>query len=151
MKNNFVLDACAMIAFLSDEVGANKVQELLDLANYGNISLYIHQINLLEIHYGIARSDGIGLADNILTEIRKLPIKVVDKIDNHLFDSSSYFKRNYKISLADSIALGLSRSLKAKLITSDHHEFDIIDNDKEVEFYWIDDDRLTDDGLPNVR
>ncbi|GAB1372897.1 hypothetical protein MASR1M45_29610 [Candidatus Kapaibacterium sp.] len=137
MKNIFVLDACAMIAFLSDEVGANKVQELLDLANYGNIPLYIHQINLLEIHYGIVRSDGIELANHILAEIRKLPLKVVDKIDNHLFANSSYFKSNYKISLADSIALGLSKSLKAKLVTSDHHEFDIIDNYHEVEFYWI--------------
>lgn len=137
MKNIFVLDACAMIAFLSDEVGASKVQELLDLANYGNISLYIHQINLLEIHYGIVRSDGIELANHILAEIRKLPLEVVDKIDNHLFANSSYFKSNYKISLADSIALGLSKSLKAKLVTSDHHEFDIIDNYHEVEFYWI--------------
>ena len=102
-----------------------------------NIVLYIHQINLIEINYGIVRSDGSDIANIILSGIRKLPIKIIDKIDNKLFDNSSYFKSNYKISLADSIALGLSKSLNAKLVTSDHHEFDVIDKNHEIEFYWI--------------
>jgi PIN domain nuclease of toxin-antitoxin system len=44
MKNNFVLDACALIAFLSDEDGADKVQDLI---------LCITTINRLAIHSGL--------------------------------------------------------------------------------------------------
>ena len=48
-----------------------------------------------------------------------------------------YFKINYKISVADSIALGLARTSQATLVSGDHHEFDIIDNAKELNFLWI--------------
>ena len=34
MKSKFVLDACAIIAFLADENGAEKVQDLLNLSKW---------------------------------------------------------------------------------------------------------------------
>jgi len=47
------------------------------------------------------------------------------------------FKRNYRVSLADSVALGLAQQLNAYLVTSDHHEFDPIDRDGKARFWWI--------------
>jgi len=47
----YVLDACALIAFLSDEKGANKVGNLLYQSESGVTTLLIHNINLLEINY----------------------------------------------------------------------------------------------------
>ena len=48
-----------------------------------------------------------------------------------------YFKVNYKVSVADSFALGLAKENRAIMVSSDHHEFDIIENSKELEFSWI--------------
>ncbi len=39
--------------------------------------------------------------------------------------------------MADSIALGLGKQLKAKVVTADHHEFDKIEEKKSADFYWI--------------
>lgn len=35
----FVLDACALIAYLNDEPGADKVEDLLEQAHRGRIQL----------------------------------------------------------------------------------------------------------------
>lgn len=48
-----------------------------------------------------------------------------------------YLKKNYKVSLADSIALGFAKENQARLVTSDHHEFDPIDEAGDAKFLWI--------------
>lgn len=37
----------------------------------------------------------------------------------------------------DIYKVGQSIVTKAKLVTSDHHEFSILENNKELEIYWI--------------
>jgi predicted nucleic acid-binding protein len=48
-----------------------------------------------------------------------------------------YFKANYKISVADSFALGLAKVNQAVLVSGDHHEFDIIEKAGELKFHWF--------------
>jgi len=43
MKDVFVLDACAIIAFLSDEEGADKVEHILKEAKKGKCNIYYEQ------------------------------------------------------------------------------------------------------------
>jgi len=52
MKKTFVFDACALIAFLNDEVGSDIVEKLLEKAISGKTDLIMNKINLLEIYYG---------------------------------------------------------------------------------------------------
>lgn len=37
----FVFDACALIAYLNDEPGADKVEDLLDQAQQNHVQLYV--------------------------------------------------------------------------------------------------------------
>ena len=62
MSGKFVLDACAIIAFLNDEEGADKVEELLWQRERFSCTLFIHEINLLEIYYGVYRDESEELA-----------------------------------------------------------------------------------------
>lgn len=55
MKQSFVLDACAIIAFLTEEAGSDIVQEYLIQAKSGKINLFMNSINLLEVYYGIEK------------------------------------------------------------------------------------------------
>ena len=48
-----------------------------------------------------------------------------------------YFKTNYKISFADSFVLASAKLNNARIITSDHHEFDVIEKDGDMDFEWI--------------
>jgi predicted nucleic acid-binding protein len=137
MKETFVLDACAMIAFLSDEKGAEKIEAVLIGAVKGECSLYINMINVLEIYYGIYREEGLEKAEWVMDIIDSLPITIVKSLRDRLVRESGRLKANYKISLADSIALAEASLRKARLITSDHHEFDAIDEKENIQFYWF--------------
>jgi len=46
-------------------------------------------------------------------------------------------KSTYRISLADSLALAESSLSGAMLITSDHHEFDVIEAAENINFNWF--------------
>ncbi len=137
MKKSFVLDASALIAFLGDERGAEKVEEILRKAGENKIFLYMNKINVLEVYYGVYREDGKKKAEETLLKIQGLPIKITDILSGDIFKEAGRFKAKYKISLADSIAIADAKTKDAFLITADHHEFDIIDRKREAELYWI--------------
>mgnify|MGYP001294601890 CR=1 FL=1 len=133
----FVLDACSLIAFLNDEEGADKVEDLLRKAKEERVKLYINKVNLLEIYYGIYRDDGEEAANETLSTILGLPILVVDKLSDGVLRESGRLKASYNISLADSIAIGEANERDAELVTADHHEFDSLEEKGEAKFYWI--------------
>lgn len=137
MKEIFVLDACALIAFLNDEDGADKVEDILRRAKGGDCSIYMNKLNVLEIYYGVFREDGKEKAEEIFTKILALPLIVVDELKDNVFREAGRLKAIYKISLADSIALAEAKTRGAQILTADHHEFDPIDKEGEAIFHWI--------------
>ena len=133
----YVLDACAMIAVLSDEPGADIVEEIYEKANSGEVVLAMNKINLLEVYYDLIRTYGKDRADKVMDEIRKLPIHIYSEITDEIFIEAGRMKTSYKMSLADSIALAQTITIDGKLITADHHEFDVIENLESIRFKWI--------------
>ena len=53
MSEIFILDACALIALLASEPGAENVKKIIQDAVDGNITVKINQINLLEVYYKV--------------------------------------------------------------------------------------------------
>ena len=137
MSGVYVLDACAMFAFLQDEPGADKVVSVLTTARDGKGKVHMSAINLLEVYYDIYRSVGKAKADEEIAMIKKLPIEVHTEITNKIFEEAGRLKATYKISLADSVALAQAIALDGELLTSDHHEFDIIEGKESIRFHWI--------------
>lgn len=76
-------------------------------------------------------------ARQLVDDIYSLPITVVEALDRPLMQNAGAFKVAYRISLADSVALGLAQQLNAQLVSSDHHEFDQIEADERARFFWI--------------
>jgi predicted nucleic acid-binding protein len=136
MSDKYVLDACSLIAFYNDEEGADVVHSLLKRADTTELKLYLHKLNFLEIYYGYLKDgkDIAGLADNTT---KTLPISIIDSIDDILFYEAARIKANYRLSLADAIALSLAKKLNASVVTADHHEFNIVENKEAIEFLWI--------------
>ena len=137
MNGKFVLDACAIIAFLNDEEGTQKVEQLLWQCNILPNSLFMHEINLLEIYYGVYRDGSKELAEQTYIKVLNMPIKVVTGLRKNVFKEAGRLKAVYKISLADSIALAEAKIRKIPLVTCDHHEFDPIQDRNELDFFWI--------------
>lgn len=137
MRKTFILDACALIAFLNDEEGANLVEKLLCMANARNASLLMNKVNLFEIYYGVYRDDGIEEAKNVLRKIENLPVKIIDTFTDEVFYEAGKLKATNRISLADAIAVAEANIRDVKLVTCDHHEFDALEKEKKMAAYWI--------------
>ena len=133
----YVMDACAMLAVLSNEPGADLVEDTFERAESGDAILAMNKINLLEVYYDLIRAYGIDRAVEILDEIRRLPIRIYHEITDEVFYEAGRLKTSYRISLADSIALAQTITLGGELVTCDHHEFDSIDGHEPIRFHWI--------------
>ena len=55
---NYLLDACAVLAFLNDEEGAEAVNELFRRAKKMEITLTMNAANLIEVYYDCIRVAG---------------------------------------------------------------------------------------------
>ena len=137
MIAEYILDACAIFALMADEVGAGVVYDVIDRAYAGESLVYMNKLNLLEVYYGLYREYGRVFAGETLTEIKQLPISIISEMTDAVFEESARLKAHYKMSLADSVALAEASVSGASLVTSDHHEFDIVDQKEKIHFLWI--------------
>jgi PIN domain nuclease of toxin-antitoxin system len=136
MSNLYVLDACAMIALLKNETGANVVANAYKNAKDGNAKIIMNRVNLLEVYYGFYHAEGKDYAEKILSGIKQSIVSITD-FDEALFPVAGRLKASYRISLADSIALAQAIVMGGELLTSDHHEFDAIEGNEPVVFHWV--------------
>jgi len=134
---HYVLDACALIALLQDEAGADKVAAAINAAYKGNAIIMMNKLNLLEVYYDAYRSRGKQQANLMLSELKKRPIKIKHEISDEVFMEAGRLKASYRISLADSVALAEASVSGGELLTADHHEFDVIEQSEKIKFSWI--------------
>jgi PIN domain nuclease of toxin-antitoxin system len=76
----YVLDACAMIAWLSNEHGADVVDRAVRDVNSQCLA---HAINLCEVFYDAYRNAGEAQAQSLLSDLRAVQI-----IERNDFDSA---------------------------------------------------------------
>jgi PIN domain nuclease of toxin-antitoxin system len=132
----YVLDACALIAYLNDEAGAEIVADLIEQSRQNFLQLYVASVNLYEVFYDGLRRDEAS-ARQLLNDLYSLPVTIIETLDRPLMHLAGRLKVSYRISLADSIALALAQQLRARLISSDHHEIDPIEKAGDVKMKWI--------------
>ena len=60
--NEYVLDACALIAYLNGESGREKVEAVLEEAETGSAQVFMHRVNFYEVYYDAYRSGGPAVA-----------------------------------------------------------------------------------------
>ena len=118
---NVVLDACAMIAYLHNEVGADVVEKIL---SDKNCHCFAHALNICEVYYGILRKENESVALASIADIEADGVVIMDTLDRELWQLAGQLKARNKLSIADGFALALALRMQAELLTSDHHEFD---------------------------
>lgn len=131
--NKFVLDACAVLALIKDEQGATVVKDVM----VSDAEIFLHAVTLVEIYYNISKEFGINKADSFFDIITQTKIKIIYETTESTIKNAGYFKSKYKISLGDSFVLAIAKFHKAKIISSDHHEFDPIEKSENIDFLWI--------------
>jgi predicted nucleic acid-binding protein len=137
----YVLDACALIALLKKEEGADKIRDILKEARAGTSAVYMSIVNLIEVHYGFVKALGKESAVKILGKIHKLPIQIIDTINNDVFEEtvrirSTYNRTGGSISLADAIGLAAAINLKGVFVSSDG-EFLEPESREHAPIFWF--------------
>jgi len=124
VKLIYVLDACAVLRLAQDEPGAERVADILAAAQAGEVRVLLHQINLGEVVYHIAKGFGDTVAERKHAEIRLLPIEIVAFSDD-VFWAAVKLKSRFAMSYADCFAAALTQREQAVLLSSDP-EFSVL-------------------------
>ena len=136
MSERYVLDACAIVALIKGEDGDEIVWSTLYQASTYNVTVVMHEINLLEVYYGFYRERGKKYADQKIAEA-SIFFETIRGLSSAVFAEAGRLKSLYRISLADSVALAEASVSGGALLTADHHEFDVIEQKEEIKFLWI--------------
>ena len=118
------LDACAVIAYLRQEAGAEVLKEIIERPN---TFLAMHVCNLGEVYYDFFRDDGLAAAQTAWANALALPLALRRDADDTFIQRVGVIKVAERVSFADAFALALAERVHVPLITTDHHEFDAIE------------------------
>jgi predicted nucleic acid-binding protein len=128
------LDACAVIAYLRQEPGAEVLKALIELPT---TFLAMHVCNLGEVYYDFFRDDGLTAAQTAWTHTLALPLTLRREADDAFIQRVGIIKVEEHVSFADAFALALTERLSIPLVTTDHHEFDAVERKGHFRFLWL--------------
>lgn len=128
------LDACAVIAYLRQEAGAEVLQALIAQPTTW---LAMHVTNLGEVYYDFFRDQGLPAAQLAWTNTLALPLTLRRDADDAFIQRVGVIKVEERVSYADAFALALTERLGLPLVTTDHHEFDAVEKKGHFRFLWL--------------
>ena len=132
MKSS-VLDSYAVLAFLFQERGHEKVLALFDKASESDKTLFIAAPNWAEVRYMVERKVGLGKWNEVRHKLLGLPIEIVPA-DQAMAELAGEIKTSNKMSMADCFAAALAKQRKLEIYTGDP-EFKSVE--KEIKVVWI--------------
>jgi predicted nucleic acid-binding protein len=115
----------------------DKVMALIDGADKGKVSLYMHAVNRIEVGYRFYRELNEADYRNLLAHINTLPIQRIDVVDTAITDEAVRLKARYHIPIGDAIGLATTVALGGTFVTSDHHELEAVEQSEAISFFWF--------------
>jgi len=137
LNDVYILDACSLIALLSQETGYKNVEKIIEKSNNKEAKIIMHTVNLLEVYYHIYNLYDEVSAINFLNEMKDSPIQLRAEVNNEIIINAGKLKKKYKLSLADAIGLAETIISKGSFVTADHHELDVIEKNENINFTWV--------------
>jgi len=133
MKENYVLDTFALIAYFLGETAGKKVKEIFKRLKKTGQKAFLSEINLGELYYVLFRKKDQAAAEEAIEGIEQLPIRLVP-VEKSLILAAVKVKATKPISFIDAFAVALAKDKKATIVTHDP-EFEIVKN--EVKILWL--------------
>lgn len=133
MTRDVVFDSHALLKFVQDEIGANRVEELLTASQEGKIRAFMNEINLGKVYYITIRRSGIESAKELLEHFHSLPIGIVPASWD-IIVLASEVKAGYALSYADCFVVASALKHDASVLTGDP-EFKNVEHMVEID--WI--------------
>ena len=128
-----VLDSWALLCYLGQEPGFERIIELFEKAVESSNSVLMCVVNWGEVYYQVAKWFGDQKAQEIEQLIETLPIALIEA-DKNLTREAARIKAIKRMAYADCFAVALTRLKKAELYTGDS-EFKAVE--KHVKVVWL--------------
>jgi predicted nucleic acid-binding protein len=128
-----VVDSWALVAWIRDEPAASLVEVFLGDAEAGTLTLLMSLINVAETFYIVAKRISPSAAEEFLTRLPSLPIRVVSPDADDIMIAAR-IKAAHPVAFGDAFAIALARSNDAEVITGD----DEIRRCRMVRVEWLD-------------
>jgi predicted nucleic acid-binding protein len=107
------LDSWAVLAWLDgEEPAANQVEAVI-----GRERPLMSWVNLVEVHYRVARGHGAAEADRVLAELRRAVVEQLPGVS--AMREVAALKAEHPIALADCFAIAAASAGRAMLLTGD--------------------------------
>jgi ribonuclease VapC len=117
-KSVYLLDSFALLAYLNDEAGCTRVQEILALADNRKCRVVMCLVNLGEVLYITERERGLAMAQSVLALAESLPLELLDAGRDLVLDAA-HIKAHHPLSYADAFAAAAAVREKAVVVTGD--------------------------------
>lgn len=114
----YILDSFALLAYFQAEPGGPIVRDLVEAAKDQKATLYMSLINVGELYYIARRRRGADQADEMLNDLRRLPIILCAATEDRIM-AAARLKAAHPLSYADAFAVALAQELDASIITGD--------------------------------
>jgi predicted nucleic acid-binding protein len=137
LSNVFILDACAIIALLAGEQGAENVRKLIQDAIEDKITIKMNQINLLEVYYHICKVYNQDEANKAIKKLKEFPIEIIVGLNEKVFNEAGRIKSTYKIPLGDSIVVAECIIRDGILVTSDYKDLAKFEKTENIKIDWF--------------
>lgn len=118
MSRTYVLDASAVLDFLLNGPGANRIEQLLKQADRSATPMLASVVNMGEVFYLTWQRHGEQSARQTLTDLSRLPIRIVP-VDLSQAVKAGEIRVLHSIPYVDSIAASLAALNGATLVTAD--------------------------------
>jgi ribonuclease VapC len=113
----YVLDASAVVRFLTKGLHYERIVALVKMARDRNARLTISTVNWGEVLYSVAKDFGLYRATMDLKAMSAYLESVA--VDEELAEAAAIIKFHYKMGYADCYAAALAMRTDATLVTSD--------------------------------
>jgi len=117
-KSVYLLDSFALLAYLNDEAGCTRVQEILALAESRKCRVVMCLVNLGEVLYITERERGLAMAQGVLALTESLALELLDASRDLVLDAA-HIKANHPLSYADAFATAAAVRENAVVVTGD--------------------------------
>ncbi len=133
MRKRSLLDSFAVLAWVQDEAGAERVGALLTQARRQGTPLLMSVITLGEVYYRVARQRGHPVALQLMRQIEILPL-LFYPCDRDLALAAARIKAEFPMSYADAFAVATALREEAAVVTGDP-EFAKVEHLVEID--WL--------------
>ena len=113
----YVLDASAVVRYLTNGIGEEKVDALIQRSHQREVRLFISMVNWGEALYSMAKTIGLSNATADLKAMSAVMESVA--IDEELAEAAAKVRLHYRLGYADCFAAALAMRMDATLVSTD--------------------------------